>query len=164
LRRVLAQLDALVGGHPDDPEFLLRDGFANAMGHNLDFKSCAQRSAKIFEHLLMLRPDDKMANLHYGAFLGGVGRAKESIKYLGKAVELGASEANYSLAITYVMLEDKKQAILHLNTYVSLYPRDEGAKKLLAALESKNLKIERKEGKPPIQSPEPTAPSGRGSP
>lgn len=164
LRKVIARLDAFVADHPDDPDFLLRDGFANAMGHNLDFENCAQRSAKTFEHLLMLRPDDKMANLHYGAFLGGVGKAKESIRYLGKAVELGATEANYSLAIAYLMLEDKEQAAQHLKIYVSLNPRDNGAKRLLAGIESTDLKFERKEGKPSVQTPAPTAPGGRGSP
>src|SRR3954469_24137778 len=43
LRKAIGLLDALVAEHPNDPEFLLRDGFANAMGHNLDFKGCAQK-------------------------------------------------------------------------------------------------------------------------
>ncbi len=149
LKETLATLDALVASHPDDGEILLRDGFANAMGHNLDFKGCAQKSATTFEHLLALQPDNKMANLHYGAFLGSTGRVKESIPYLKKAIELGATEANYSLAVSYLMLEDKTNALVHLKTYISLYPRDEGAKKLKVALESKDLKFERKDGPPP---------------
>ena len=152
LRSAIAMLDAAVASDPDNPELLLRDGFANAMGHNLDFKGCAAKSVEVFERLLTLRPNDRQARLHYGAFLGGAGRPKDSIPHLLKAIELGASEANYSVAISYLMVEDKERAIPHLTTYVSAHPKDESAKKLLAALKSKNLKIERSSEEPPARS------------
>ncbi len=145
LRGIIKLLDSAVANHPDDRDLLLRNGFANSMGHNLDFEGCAQKSANVYEHLLTLRPTDEEANYHYGAFLGGVGRPKESIEYLLKAVELGSTEAHYSLAISYLMLEDKQSACSHLRIYVSQYPKDNDAKKLLAAVDNDNLKFERKE-------------------
>jgi tetratricopeptide (TPR) repeat protein len=176
LREALTLLDAALAQHPDDPEILFRDGYANAMGHNLDFDGCAQRYFKAFDRLLELQPESQKANYYYGAFLvATAARQKDGIRYLEKAVTLGVTDAHYTLAFAYTVLGDKKNALLHLKEYSKLHPDDDGAKKRITEMESADFRIVRHEGPPPgfdektkkkepNQASEPTAPSGRGSP
>lgn len=149
LRGLISTLDTAVGAHPDDPRLLVRDGFANAMGTNLDFRGCAERCTTVYRHLLALYPDDGVANLQYGAFLGSTDHARESLKYLLKAADLGLHQADYSVAISYLMLKDRNAAVQHLRAYLSAFPRNTAAQKLLATLESKNIKFERQAVKSP---------------
>ena len=149
LRDVLTKLDAAVAKHPDDAELLFRVGYANAMGHNLDFEGCAFKYFKAFDHLLELKPDDKRANFYYGAFLAGTAaRQKDSIKYLEKAIALGVTDAHYTLAFVYLSQSDKEKALFHIKEYARLNPDDESAKQKVAFIEQVGS-VERKEGKPP---------------
>ena len=171
LRDLLTMLDAAVGQYPNDPEILFRDGFANAMGHNLDFDGCAPRYFKAFDRLLELKPEDKRANFYYGAFLAGTAaRQKDSIVYLEKAVALGVSDAHYTLAFVYLSQSDKPKALLHLREYAKLHPEDQSIAQKISEIEHAQIEIhrgpppnyeERTKKKEPNQSPEPTAPSGR---
>jgi hypothetical protein len=48
---------------------LFRDGFANAMGHNLDFRGCADRAIRSYERLIELQPENRIAHFYLGGFL-----------------------------------------------------------------------------------------------
>ncbi|MFA5264062.1 MAG: hypothetical protein WC378_09545 [Opitutaceae bacterium] len=135
LRRLLTILDAAVAQHPDDPEILFRDGFANAMGHNLDFTDCAPKCTKAFDRLLKLQPEDKRANYFYGAFLAATVRQKDSVRYLEKALALGMSDAHYTLAFVYISQGDRPKALLHLKEYIKVHPEDERARKMIKGIE-----------------------------
>lgn len=164
LRGAIQRLDAAAASHPGDPAILLRDGFANALGTNLDFKGCAGRSSTAYQRLLRLRPDSKAGNFQYGAFLGNTDHPRESIRYLQKAADLGVSEAHWGLALSYIMLKDRADAIHEMRRYLAFHPKNGQAKNLLAAFESNDLKIETKEVKSPDQAPNgvtPRKPGGR---
>jgi hypothetical protein len=170
LRALLTMLDAAVAQYPNDPEILFRDGFANAMGHNLDFDGCAPKYFKAFNRLLELKPEDKRANFYYGAFLAGTAaRQKDSIAYLEKAIALGVSDAHYPLAFVYLSQADKPKALLHLKEYAKQHPEDHGISQKISEIEQAQIKIhheappdfdEMTKKKEPNQPPEPTRPSG----
>lgn len=149
LRNTLSRLDALLAKNPDDPQVLLVSAFGHAMGHNLDFEGSAEKSLASYGRLVELRPKDPRARLLYGIFLNGIGRTQESIPHITKAIELGLVEANYPLAMAYVIEGKREQALPPLKIYVQAVPKDEGARRLLKSLQEKDSTIERKDGPPP---------------
>ena len=169
LREAITILDAAVEQYPDNPDLLRRDGFANAMGHNLDFEGCADRCSKSFERLLVLRPADKQANFYYGGFLASTATGlKDSIPYLKKAVALGVSDAHYTLGFVYTAQGDKTNALLHLREYSKLHPEDDAVKRRIAKLERPSFRVVREEGPPPgfdemTKKKEPTSPPETGA-
>ena len=142
LRELLTLLDAAVAQHPDEPELLFRSGFANAMGHNLDFAGCAPKYFKAFDRLLELNPEDKRANFYYGAFLAGTAaRQKDSIVYLEKAVTLGVTDAHYTLAFVYLSQSDKPNALKHLMEYARQHPDDQTLKQKITQIEHAEINV-----------------------
>lgn len=169
LRDLLVLLDAAVVQYPDEPELLFRDGFANAMGHNLDFEGCAEKYSAAFDRLLRLKPEDKKANFYYGAFLSATAtRRKDSIRYLEKAVSLGVTDAHYTLASVYISFGDQTNALRHFKEYSKLHPDDTGVRKWISDIEGGEIRIVQKEGTPPgfdemTKKTEPNQPSARGT-
>lgn len=148
LRRVIQVMDTAADAHPDDAGLQLRDGFANALGTNLDFKGSPARCAMVYLRLLKQEPDNPAANFQYGAFLGSTNHPKESLPYLQKAASLGVTQAHWGLAITHLQLKDVAGAIRELKTYVTLRPDDPNAKRFLKSLEDPKLKIQTATTKP----------------
>jgi len=125
LRAAIKVLDAAVLEYPDQPELWFRDGYANALGHNLDFAGCDQKFIKAFEQFLKLKPDDRKGNFLYGGFLAGTAtRQKDSIPYLEKAIQLGEPGAHYTLAFVYIVQRNKEEAIKHLKAYAEAFPEE----------------------------------------
>jgi tetratricopeptide (TPR) repeat protein len=162
LKQLLVVLDAASSQYPDEPDILLRDAFANAMGHNLDFPGCAEKAISAYERFLKLRPDSKIGNFYYGAFLAGTATLREtSIPYLKKAASLGVSDAHYTAAMVYLGLNDKTQALSELREFEKTNPNDETANRLRRDLERGDIAVNEKRGPPPdsvlVQKPTPAA-------
>jgi len=142
LRRLLVLLDAAVVQLPNETDLLFRAGFANAMGHNLDFSGCAEKSIAAYEKFLKLKPDDKIGNYYYGGFLAGTAtRRQDSIKYLEKALSLGVTDAHYTLAFVYLGQADKQKALLHLKKYAEANPKETWIKEKIAQVEKAEIRI-----------------------
>lgn len=142
LRELLTLLDAAVAQHPDEPELLFRSGFANAMGHNLDFDGCAPKYYKAFDRLLELKPEDPRANFYYGAFLAGTAaRQKDSSVYLEKAVALGVTDAHYTLAFVYLSQSDKPNALKHLREFARQHPDDQMIERKIMQIEHAEINV-----------------------
>jgi tetratricopeptide (TPR) repeat protein len=124
-----------------NPYFLKRAGMLNSMGHNLDIQGMAQKADSIFRKWLSIKPEDPSANQMYGAFLGGVGKAKEAIPYLEKAMSLGVPQAPYSLGIAYLTLGEKEKATQYLKAYLEKHPEDKKTRELYEAISSGRVGI-----------------------
>jgi len=125
LKAAITVLDAAVAQFHDNSELLFRDGYANAMGQHLDIPGCDQQFIKAFDQFLKLKPNDRHGNFLYGGFLAGTAtHQKDSIPYLNKAIELGESDAHYTLAFVYLCQENKAQAIDHLKAYAKANPAE----------------------------------------
>ena len=142
LRTAIHTLDTAVAEHPDDPSLLLRDGFANALGTNLDIPHSPAQCSTAYLRLLELEPDNATANFQYGAFLGSTNHAKESLAYLEKAAAKGVPQAHWAMAVSLLILKDKRGAIRELKAYLQLRPTDPNAKAFLSHLEDPNLKLQ----------------------
>ena len=128
LKAAIKVLDVAVAQHPDDPELLFRDGFANAMGQHLDYPGCDQKFINAFERFLKLKPNDRNGNFLYGGFLAGTAtRRDDSIPYLNKAIALGEPDAHYTLAFVYLTQQNKEKAIEHFKEYAKAYPNEAAA-------------------------------------
>ncbi len=149
LKAAIKVLDAAVIQFPDNPELLFRDGYANAMGQHLDIPGCDQQFIKSFEQFLKLKPNDKKGNFFYGGFLASTAtRQKDSIAYLNKAIELGETDAHYTLAFVYLSQQNKEQAIEHLKAYAQANPdKSAGINATIAQIKKANIEIKR--GPPP---------------
>ena len=145
LRRLLVLLDAAVVQLPNETDLLFRAGFANAMGHNLDFDGCAEKSIDAYEKFLKHKPDDKNGNYYYGGFLASTStRRQDSIKYLEKALSLGVTDAHYTLAFVYLGQANKQKALLHLKKYAEANPNEAWIKEMIKKVEQSNIKIHNK--------------------
>ncbi len=150
LRQTIASLAAALGQHPDDPQLLFLDGFANAMGHNLDFPGCAKRCMASYERLLELQPYNGKACFYYGGFLASTAtEQKKSISYLERAIALGVTDAHYTLGVALLVQGDKKGALEHLREYSRLNPTDKKVKTFIEQVETAELKVIKTGEKPP---------------
>jgi tetratricopeptide (TPR) repeat protein len=150
LRKTIASLATALGQHPDDPQLLFCDGFANSMGHNLDFPGCAKRCVASYERLLELQPENGKACFYYGGFLASSGAdQKKSVSYLEKAIALGVTDAHYTLGFALMAQGDKKDALDHLREYSRLNPTDKKVQTLIEQVETAELKVIKTGEKPP---------------
>ena len=117
-------------------ESLLRYAFLNSMGHNLDLEGCSERTIGAYEELLRLDPNDKRANFYYGSFLVGTKLISTSVPYLQKAIELGATEANYSLGFAYLSHKRNNDALTAFRKYLEYDPENATAKMMIARIEN----------------------------
>ncbi len=93
-------------------EVLLRAAKLNGMGRNLDLGTdFAVRGGKYVDRAIKLKPDSDEANFLYGMMLAEGGGFKEGQKYLDKAVSLGYTEAEQSLAQSDLLSDRRSQAL-----------------------------------------------------
>ena len=139
-------LDVLLTGPSPDAELLVRTGFLNSIGHNLDIPGSAEKTAAIFNKLLTAAPADPRGNYMYGSFLAGAGKPREAIPFLEKALAVGVTNAAYSLGMTYLTLGDKQKALQHLEACKQRNPNDGNVAKLIDGIRNGKLEIKRKPG------------------
>jgi tetratricopeptide (TPR) repeat protein len=144
---LLVLLDGASQHYPDDPAMLFYQGFANSMGHNLDLPGCDQKASAAYEQLLKLQPDNKQANYYYGSFLAETALIPKSIPYLQKAIQLGVTDAHYTLAFVYLKQSDPQSALPEFKAYLAVHPENQQAEQMVAAIESGQLRIVRREAK-----------------
>ena len=80
----------------------------------------------------------------YGTFLAGVGKPKEALPYLEKALAVGVVDAAYAIGMTYLSLGDKEQALKSLENYKQRKPSDENVVKLIDAIRNGKIEIKSK--------------------
>lgn len=136
-------LGVVVNGPSAHPDLLLRAGFLNSMGHNLDIPGSAEKTLSIFQRLLAAAPDHPRGNYTYGTFLAGVGKSKDAIPYLKKALGAGVVDAAYALGMTYLTLGDKQKALENLANYKQQRPNDQNVDRLIEGIRSGTIEIKR---------------------
>ena len=134
-------LDTLINVPNPPVYFLKRAGMLASIGHNLDIPGMGQKADAIFQKWLSMRPEDPTGNQMYGAFLGGVGKAREAIPFLEKALALGVPQAPYSLGIAYLHLGDREKASQSLRAYLDKHPDDKKTRELYDAIASGRVGI-----------------------
>lgn len=137
-------LDILIDAPTPNPEFLIRAGYLNSIGHNLEIAGSADKANLIFQRLLAVAPADPRGNYMYGTFLAGVGKPKDALSYLEKALAVGVTDAAYAIGMSYLSLGDKEQALKSLEDYKRRKPSDTNVDKLIDAI--RNGKIDVKKG------------------
>lgn len=106
-------------------EVLLRAMKANVIARNMDVgTNSTEKSIECFNRLLKLKPKDPETSFWYGFSLAEGGGFKEAIPHLNVAIKAGYQEAHLALANTYMLMEQKKNAINTLNTYKTKFPDD----------------------------------------
>jgi len=142
------------GGKEAAPALLFLAARIEATGHNLDVKGASNRAIGYFERLLAAEPKHVAGNWHFGAFWSGTAKGQtRALPYLEKAIELGETRAHYTLAVTYVLLDEHDKAKVQLRVYLDKHPGDAGARKMLEALDAPGLKVERKVNGKPSEPP-----------
>lgn len=142
LKGAIVILDAAVVQYPNEADLWFRDGYANGMGHNLDFPGCDRQFVKAFKRFLALRPNDKKGNFYFGAFLAGTaGGRKDCVPYLKKAIDLGVTDAHYALAFYYLSQKDKQNALYHLRQYAKANPNEKGIDAKIREIEGADIKV-----------------------
>lgn len=149
LKALLPKLAKTLKKRPDEPALLFCDGFANAMGHNLDFPGCADRAIKSYERLVELQPENGMAHFYFGGFLVSTAtHQKVGIEHLRKALELGVADAHYALGFALLTQGDKDGALEQFREYSRLNPTDEQAKKLIEHITKGEVRVMKTGGTP----------------
>jgi hypothetical protein len=69
-------------------------------------------------------------------------RQKGSMPYLNKAIDLGETDAHYTLAIVYLSRGTKEEAIDNLKAYAKASPNEaEGINRKIAKIKEANIKM-----------------------
>lgn len=144
VRALSGMLDTLINVPAPNPELLVRAGYVNSIGHNLDVAGAAEKAGSIFQRLLTASPSHPRGNFLYGTFLAGVGKPKEALPYLEQALAVGVTDAAYALGMAYLTLGDKGQALKNLEEYKRRKPGDKNVDKVIDAI--RHGKIEFKRG------------------
>ena len=96
-------------------EVLIRAAKLNGMGRNLDLGSdYAVRGGQYIDRAIQAQPDSAEANFLYGMMLSEGGGFKEGQKYLDRAVGLGYTEAEQSLAQSDLLSDRRSEALSRL--------------------------------------------------
>lgn len=96
-------------------EVLVRAAKLNGMGRNLDLGSeYTVRGGKYVDRAIKIKPNSAEANFIYGMMLSEGGGFKEGQKYLDKAVSLGYTEAEQSLAQSDLLSDRRDKALERL--------------------------------------------------
>jgi len=106
-------------------DVLLRAAKLNGMGRNLDLGSdYTVRGGQYVDRAIKLQPDSGEANFLYGMMLSEGGGFKEGQKYLDKAVSLGYTEAEQSLAQSDLLSDRRSNALERLRRLEGQYPNN----------------------------------------
>jgi tetratricopeptide (TPR) repeat protein len=146
VKTLSGMLDILIDAPTPNPELLVRAGYLNSLGHNLDIAGAAEKADSIFQRLLAGTPSDPRGNFMYGTFLAGVGKSKEALPYLEKALSVGVIDAAYAIGMAYMMLGDKEQALRNLEEYKRRKPADDHVDKVIDAIRQGNVEFKRHPG------------------
>jgi tetratricopeptide (TPR) repeat protein len=133
-------LDVLINVPSPDLGLLTLASDVNSIGHNLDISGAAQKANSNFLRLLAIAPENPRGNYRYGTFLAGIGKSKEALPYLSKALTLGVDDAEYAIGMAHLTLGDKEQALKSLEHYKQRRPNDSNVDSILDAV--RNGKIE----------------------
>jgi tetratricopeptide (TPR) repeat protein len=144
--KMLSAMFAPIAAKDDaEVEILLRAGFLNSMGHNLDIEGAGEKAINYFERLLKKEPDHVKGNYLYGIFLAATAtKQKESVKYLEKAYQLGVVDAAYTLGLVHLILGDKHKSLEYFEAYVRGNPDDEFAKSMIERIKSGKVEAKRR--------------------
>lgn len=149
LKTLLRNLAKALKKRPDEPALLFRDGFANAMGHNLDFRGCPERAIQSYQRLLELQPENGNAHFYFGGFLASTAtQQKEGIAHLRTALELGVTDAHYALGFALLTQGDKDGALEQFREYSRLNPGDEQAKEMIEHIAKGEVRVMKTGGTP----------------
>ena len=146
VKALSGMLDTLINVPTPNPELLVRAGYVNSIGHNLNIAGSAEKASSIFKKLLTALPSDPRGNYMYGTFLAGVGKPKEALPYLERALAVGVPDAAYAIGMTYLTLGDKEQALKNLEDYKRRKPSDTNVDKLIDAIRNGKIEIMRAPG------------------
>ena len=104
-------------------DVLLRAAKLNGMGRNLDLGSdYTVRGGQYVDRAIKIKPDSAEANFIYGLMLSEGGGFKEGQKYLDKAVSLGYTEAEQSLAQSDLLSDRREKALERLRRLEQTVP------------------------------------------
>ena len=141
VKALSGMLDILMKGPSANPALLWRVGLLNSMGHNLDIPGSAEKASAVFQQLLAMSPSDPRGNYMYGTFLAGVGKLKEALPYLEKALFFGVTDATYTLGMTHLSLGHKEKALENLNAYRQRNPNDPNVVALVDAIRNGRIEL-----------------------
>jgi tetratricopeptide (TPR) repeat protein len=141
-KTLAAIFDKLTADKGASAELLLKAAFVDGIAHNLDIPGAAEKAAQNYDRVLTRTPENPQANLNFGIFLAGVGKQKESLPYLEKALKLGLDDAKYTLGLVYMALGDKEKAIEFLEGYGKTHPQDPRPEVLIGAIKSGRVRVE----------------------
>ncbi|WP_201585238.1 hypothetical protein [Psychrobacter jeotgali] len=106
-------------------DVLVRAAKLNGMGRNLDLGSdFAVRAGQYIDRAIKTDPDSGEANFLYGMMLSEGGGFKEGEKYLTRAVALGYTEAEQSLAQSDLLSDRRSEALDRLRRLQQRAPND----------------------------------------
>ncbi|MGO1399734.1 MAG: tetratricopeptide repeat protein [Moraxellaceae bacterium] len=104
-------------------DVLIRAAKLNGMGRNLDLGSdYTVRGGQYVDRAIKIQPDSGEANFLYGIMLSEGGGFKEGQKYLDRAVSLGFTEAEQSLAQSDLLNDRRSSALERLRRLESQHP------------------------------------------
>jgi len=106
-------------------DVLIRAAKLNGMGRNLDLGSdYTVRGGQYVDRAIKIQPNSGEANFLYGMMLSEGGGFKEGQKYLDKAVSLGYTEAEQSLAQSDVLSDRRDSALQRLRRLAGENPNN----------------------------------------
>ncbi|MGP9687853.1 tetratricopeptide repeat protein [Psychrobacter sp. AOP22-C1-C5] len=106
-------------------DVLLRAAKLNGMGRNLDLGSdYTVRGGQYVDRAIKLQPNSGEANFLYGMMLSEGGGFKEGQKYLDRAVSLGYTEAEQSLAQSELLSDRRDSALQRLRRLAGENPNN----------------------------------------
>ena len=106
-------------------DVLIRAAKLNGMGRNLDLGSdYTVRGGQYVDRAIKIQPDSGEANFLYGMMLSEGGGFKEGQKYLDRAVSLGYTEAEQSLAQSDLLSDRRASALERLRRLEGQYPNN----------------------------------------
>ena len=106
-------------------DVLLRAAKLNGMGRNLDLGSdYTVRGGKYVDRAIKIKSDSGEANFLYGMMLSEGGGFKEGQKYLDRAVSLGYTEAEQSLAQSDLLSDRRDNALERLRRLEQQVPNN----------------------------------------
>ena len=146
IRMLTGMLDIMVSDSATNPDLLLRTAILNKIGHNLNVPGAAEKANSLFQKHLLTAPADPRGNYMYGTFLAGVGKPKEAIPFLEKAISVGVSDAVFALGMSYLYLGDKAKALENLEAYKRRNPNDGNVDKVIDAIRTGNIELKKDPG------------------
>ena len=136
-------VDILIDVPSPNHEILLRAALVNHIGHNLDVPGAAEKADSIFKRILKAAPSDPKGNYMYGVFLAGVGKPKEALPYLEKALSVGVLDATYAMGLAFITLGEKEKALENLEAYKHRYPNNESVNNIINAIRDGKVEYNR---------------------